>query len=167
MPTSDVVRHRKLGAVDLLLVLENFIWYEGATKKWHGRGKSGVAKHERAGWNVGADCLAQVFWGVLDDSCRHFSNTISPEAAWSRYMDPESIRLPGTRLDHMSENWYATSRWWMCQSQDSVLEEERRKQQGISHWDLLVITKVDDNLLQDICHMSPKINPRTVITCFS
>ena len=38
--------------------------------------------------NVGSDCLAHVFWGVLDDSCRHFSNPLSPEAAQVRYMDP-------------------------------------------------------------------------------
>ena len=50
-----------------------------------------------------ADCLAHVFWGVLDDSCRHFSNPLSPEAARERYMDLKSVRLPGTRLGHMAE----------------------------------------------------------------
>ena len=52
---------------------------------------------------MGEDCLARVFWGVPDDSCRHFSNTLSPEAARARYMDPKGVRLPGTRLGHMAE----------------------------------------------------------------
>ena len=52
---------------------------------------------------MGVDCLAQVFWVVLDDSCRHFSNPISPEVAQARYMDPESVQLLGTRLGHMAE----------------------------------------------------------------
>ena len=30
---------------------------------------------------MGSDCLAHVFWGVLDDSCRQFSNPLSPEVA--------------------------------------------------------------------------------------
>ena len=47
-------------------------------------------------------CLEHVFWGVLYDTCRHFSNQISPEAAQARYMDPESVRLLGTRLVHMA-----------------------------------------------------------------
>ena len=41
--------------------------------------------------NLEADCLAHMFWGVLDDICRHFSNMISSEAAQARYMDPESV----------------------------------------------------------------------------
>ena len=51
----------------------------------------------------GADCLAHVFWGLIYDSCRHFSNQLSPEVARARYMDLESVRLPGTRLSHMAE----------------------------------------------------------------
>ena len=47
--------------------------------------------------------MAHVFWGVLDNICRHFSNPLSPEAAQARYMDPKSVRLPGTRLGHMAE----------------------------------------------------------------
>ena len=53
--------------------------------------------------NVGADFLAHVFWGVLDDSCRHFSNPLSSEAAQSRYMDPKTVRLLGTILGHMAD----------------------------------------------------------------
>ena len=53
--------------------------------------------------NVGADCLAHVFWGVLDDCCRHFSNIFSPEASQARHMDTKSVQLPGTRLVHMAE----------------------------------------------------------------
>ena len=49
------------------------------------------------------DCLVQVFWGVLDDSCKHFRNPLSSESAQTRYMDPESVCLPGTRLGHMDE----------------------------------------------------------------
>ena len=52
---------------------------------------------------VGADCLAHMFWGVLDDSFRHFSNPLSPEAAQARYMDHKSVQLPGTRLSHMAD----------------------------------------------------------------
>ena len=58
--------------------------------------------------NVGADCLAHVFWGVLEDSCRHLSNPLSPKAAQARYMDPESVWLPGTRLGHMAKKWHVT-----------------------------------------------------------
>ena len=59
--------------------------------------------------NVGVDCLAHVFWGLLDNRCRQFSNPLSPEAARARYMDPESVRLPGTRPGHMAENLHVTS----------------------------------------------------------
>ena len=52
---------------------------------------------------MGADCLVHVFWGVLYDSCRHFSNQLSPEAAQARYMDPKSVRFPGTILGHMAD----------------------------------------------------------------
>ena len=57
---------------------------------------------------MGADCLAHVFWGVLDDICRYFRNPLSPGAERARYMDPESVLLPGTRLVHMAENWHVT-----------------------------------------------------------
>ena len=53
--------------------------------------------------NVGADCLAHVFWGVLDNSYRHFSNPLSSEASLVRYIDPKSVRLPSTRICHMAE----------------------------------------------------------------
>ena len=49
------------------------------------------------------DCLAHVFWRVLEDSYRHFSNPLSSEAAQARYLDPKSVRLPGTRLGNMDE----------------------------------------------------------------
>ena len=51
----------------------------------------------------GGDCLAHVFWGVPDNSCRHFSNPLSPEVAQAIYMDPKIFRLPVTRLGHMAE----------------------------------------------------------------
>ena len=50
-----------------------------------------------------ADFLARAFWGVLDNSFRHFINTLSPETARARYMDPKSVRLLGTRLGRMAE----------------------------------------------------------------
>ena len=53
--------------------------------------------------NVGAYFLAHVFWVVLDNSCRHFSNPISPESAHEIYMDLESFQITGTRLGHMAE----------------------------------------------------------------
>ena len=52
--------------------------------------------------NMETDCLAHVFWEVLDDSCRYLSNPLFPEAAQAIYIDPKSVRLPGTRLGHMS-----------------------------------------------------------------
>ena len=58
---------------------------------------------------VGEDYLAHVFWGLLDDRFRHFSNPVSPEAVQARYMDLESVWLPGTRLCQMAENWHVTS----------------------------------------------------------
>ena len=53
--------------------------------------------------NLGADCLEHVFWGLLDNSFRQFNNPLSPEAERAIYMDPESVRLPGTRLGPMDE----------------------------------------------------------------
>ena len=53
--------------------------------------------------NMGEYCLEHLFWGVLDNSCRHFSNPLSLELAQARYMDPKSVRLPGTRLGYMAE----------------------------------------------------------------
>ena len=52
--------------------------------------------------NLGSDCLAHVFSGVLDDRCRHFSNPLSTEASQARYMDSESVRLLVTRMGHMA-----------------------------------------------------------------
>ena len=52
---------------------------------------------------LGADCLAHVFWGVLDNNYRHFSNKLLTEAEQARYMDPESVRLLITRIGHMAE----------------------------------------------------------------
>ena len=55
--------------------------------------------------NVGEICLAHVYWGVLHDSCRHFSNPLSSEAAQSRYMYPKIARLPETILGHMADKF--------------------------------------------------------------
>ena len=117
--------------------------------------------------NVGADCLAHMFWGVLDDSCRHFRNPLSPEAARSRYTNPESVYLPGTRLVHMAENWHVMIHWWMCHYQCSGLDEERQQKWVISQWEISENSKVDVNHLQDILHMCPTSNLSTVITCLS
>ena len=65
--------------------------------------QSGLLNMSEQEDNVGADFLARVFGGVLDDSCRHFSNPLSPESAQARYMDPKSVRIPGTRLGHIDE----------------------------------------------------------------
>ena len=53
--------------------------------------------------NMGAALPAHVFWGVLDDRCRHFRNPLSPGAAQAIYMDTKSVHLLGTRLGHMDE----------------------------------------------------------------
>ena len=71
--------------------------------------QSGLLNMSEQEENVGADFLVHVFWGVLDDSCRHFRNPLTPEAAQARYMDPKSVRILGTRLVHMAENWHVTS----------------------------------------------------------
>ena len=63
--------------------------------------RAGLLKMSDQEENVGADCLAHLLWGVLDDSCSHFINPLLPEAAQARYMDPKSVRLPGTSLGHM------------------------------------------------------------------
>ena len=65
--------------------------------------QAGLLNISKQEGNVGVYCLAHVCWGVLDDSCRHFSNPLSPEAARARYMDPESVWLSGTQLGHMAE----------------------------------------------------------------
>ena len=72
-------------------------------KRGVGTVQSGLLNMSNKEENVGADCLAHMLWGVLDDSCRHFSNTLSPEAARVRYTDLEIARLPGTQLGHMAE----------------------------------------------------------------
>ena len=65
--------------------------------------RAGLLKMSDQEENVGADCLEHMFWGVLDNSCRKFSNPLSPEAAHTRYMNPKSVRLPGTRLGNMAD----------------------------------------------------------------
>ena len=75
-------------------------------KAQHKRGvgmvQAGLLKMSNQEDKVGTYCMAHVFWGVLDDSYRHFSNPLSPEAARARCIDPEIVRLPGTRLGHMA-----------------------------------------------------------------
>ena len=63
----------------------------------------GLLKMSKQYDNVGVDCLAHMFLWVLYDSCRHFRNQLLPEAARARYMDTESVWIPGTRLGHMAE----------------------------------------------------------------
>ena len=65
--------------------------------------QDGLLKMSESEENVGADCLVHVFWEILDNSCWHFRNPLSPEAAQARYMDPEIVRLLGTRLGHMAD----------------------------------------------------------------
>ena len=76
-------------------------------KSPHKRGvdavRAGLLNMSEQEENVGVDYLAHVFWGVLEDSCRHFRNTLSPDASQAQYMDPKSVRLPGTRLGNMDE----------------------------------------------------------------
>ena len=50
--------------------------------------QAGLLNMSKQDKNVGADFLAHVFWVVLEDSCRHFSNPLSPEAEQTRYIDP-------------------------------------------------------------------------------
>ena len=72
--------------------------------------RSGLINMSDQEENVGGgDCMDHVFWGVLGNICRYFSNTLLPEASRKIYMDPDSVRLPGTRLGPMSENWHVTS----------------------------------------------------------
>ena len=45
-PTSNVILHRKLSAVDLFLITEGIVWNEGATKNGRGCGTSWVTNHK-------------------------------------------------------------------------------------------------------------------------
>ena len=65
--------------------------------------RDGLPKMSEKEENVWADFLEHVFLGVLDNIYRHFSSPLSPEAAQSRYMDPDSVRIMVTRLGHMDE----------------------------------------------------------------
>ena len=74
------------------------------THKWDMEAvRSGLLNMSEQDENVGTDCLAHVFWVVLDDSCRHFRNPLSPEAAQAGYMDPKIVQIPGTRLVHKAK----------------------------------------------------------------
>ena len=59
--------------------------------------------------NLEVDFMAHLFWRVLYNSCRKFSNLISPKEAQVIYMDPESVRLLGTILGTWLKNWHVTS----------------------------------------------------------
>ena len=52
---------------------------------------------------VGADYLAHVYWLILDDSCRHFSQPLTPEAVRARYFNAGSVLLPGTTLNRLAD----------------------------------------------------------------
>ena len=57
--------------------------------------RSGLPNMSEMEENVGADYLEHVFWGVLDDSCRHFRNPLSPEAARAIYVDKNKCPASG------------------------------------------------------------------------
>ena len=62
-PTSNVVRPRKLIAVNYSFFLEN-VWNEGATQTGHGRSTITVAKHEKSGGNMGGGVVwCTCVWG--------------------------------------------------------------------------------------------------------
>ena len=65
--------------------------------------QSGLLNMSEQEGNLGSDCLVHVFWGLLEDRCRHFGNPLSPEAAQARYMDPESFWITVSILVHMAE----------------------------------------------------------------
>ena len=67
------------------LFLETLFGMKAPQKQGVNAVRAGLLNMSKQEENDGADCLAHIFWGVLDDSCRH---PISPEAARSRYMDP-------------------------------------------------------------------------------
>ena len=102
-PTSNVIRHSKSSAIDLFLVPEDIFGTKAPHKRSVDAVRAGLLNMSDQEENVGEDCLEHVFWGVLDDSCRHFSNPLSPEAEQERYMDPKIVWIPGTRLVHMAD----------------------------------------------------------------
>ena len=75
-PTSNVVRYRKSSAVDLFLVPEKWFGMEAPNKRYVDAVQTGLLNMIMQEENVGADCLAHMFWGVLDDGFRHFSNPL-------------------------------------------------------------------------------------------
>ena len=102
---------------------------------------------------MGADFLAHVFWGLLYNRYRYFSNPLSPEAARARYIDTKSVRLMGTRLGHMAEKLAYNEPLMNVSVPRQWLERGAKAAAGISQWDLSSNTKVDGNHLQDIHHM--------------
>ena len=77
-PTSNVIRHSISSDLDLFLVPENIFWNEGATQTGVDSVQAGLLNMSEQEEILGADCLAHVFWGVLDNFCRQFSNPLSP-----------------------------------------------------------------------------------------
>ena len=106
-PTSHDTANRVLSTYYLFLKI--LFGMKAPQKQGMNALQPGLLNMSEQGGNVGADCLAHVFWGLLDDSCRHFINPLSPESARARYMNPKSVWLPRTRLGHMAEKWHVTS----------------------------------------------------------
>ena len=111
--------------------------------------------------------MAYVFWEVLDDSCRHFSNPLSPEVAQARYMDPKSVCLQGNTLCDMADKLACNKPLMNVSVPRQWLERGATAAAGISQWVLSVNIKVDGNHLRDIFHMSPKTKLSTLITWLS
>ena len=84
MPISNVVLHRKSSSVDLFLVPEEIFFNEGAKKRGVGAIQSGLLKMSEQEENMGADCLAHVSWGILDDICRHFRKSAFTRSSTSK-----------------------------------------------------------------------------------
>ena len=85
------------------LFLKTFFGMKAPNKRGVDAVQSGLLNMSDQEENVWVDCLVHVFWWVLDDNCRHFSNPLSKEAAQARYMDPKSFRILGTWMGHMTE----------------------------------------------------------------
>ena len=86
------------------LFLETFFGMKAPHKQGVDTLRSGLLNMSEQEENVGEDCLAHVFGGHLAKASGTSETRFHQKKhnqAQSRYMDPKSVRLPGTRLGHM------------------------------------------------------------------
>jgi hypothetical protein len=100
-PTSYDTGNRVLSTYSLFLKI--LLGTRSPHRKGVERVRAGLLSLSEREELVGADYLAHVFWLVLDDSCRHFSSPLTPEAVRARYFKVRAVRLPGTTLFRLAD----------------------------------------------------------------